>query len=195
MTDWSGWAGRLAVDGLKGAVAGSVVPGLGTGIGAAIGVATDLVPALAGALAGANGAAVSAQVVEAMKPALADPSALHDPEQLTPLRIELARIALDDETARLSDVADARSTTVQLATAGSPIAWGAPVVSVIVLFFFGAMTTLLMTRVVPTGSEGVLNVVLGTLGGMATSVVSYWVGSSAGSARKDGILAQQRKGK
>ncbi len=31
---------------------------------------------------------------------------------------------------------------------------------------------------------------LGTLGAMATSVVSYWVGSSAGSARKDARLAK-----
>lgn len=35
-----------------------------------------------------------------------------------------------------------------------------------------------------------LNVLLGTLGAMATSVVSYWVGSSAGSARKDARLAK-----
>ena len=34
-----------------------------------------------------------------------------------------------------------------------------------------------------------LNVLLGTLGAMATSVVGYWVGSSAGSARKDSHLA------
>ena len=34
-----------------------------------------------------------------------------------------------------------------------------------------------------------LNVLLGTLGAMATSVVSYWVGSSVGSARKDARLA------
>ena len=34
-----------------------------------------------------------------------------------------------------------------------------------------------------------LNVLLGTLGAMATSVVGYWVGSSAGSARKDARLA------
>jgi len=45
----------------------------------------------------------------------------------------------------------------------------------------------------PPGSAkstyAVLNVLLGTLGAMATSVVSYWVGSSAGSARKDARLA------
>ena len=34
-----------------------------------------------------------------------------------------------------------------------------------------------------------LNVLLGSLTAMATSVVSYWVGSSVGSARKDARLA------
>ena len=47
----------------------------------------------------------------------------------------------------------------------------------------------------PPGSAkstyAVLNVLLGTLGAMATNVVGYWVGSSAGSARKDARLAQR----
>jgi len=34
---------------------------------------------------------------------------------------------------------------------------------------------------------------LGTLAAMATSVVSYWVGSSIGSARKDDRLMQVAK--
>lgn len=45
----------------------------------------------------------------------------------------------------------------------------------------------------PPGSAkstyAVLNVLLGSLTAMATSVVSYWVGSSVGSARKDARLA------
>ena len=45
----------------------------------------------------------------------------------------------------------------------------------------------------PPGSAkstyAVLNVLMGTLGAMATSVVNYWVGSSAGSDRKDEHLA------
>ena len=35
-----------------------------------------------------------------------------------------------------------------------------------------------------------LNVLLGTLGAMATSVVAYWVGRSVGSVRKDDRLAR-----
>ena len=50
----------------------------------------------------------------------------------------------------------------------------------------------------PPGSAkstyAVLNVLLGTLGAMATSVVGYWVGSSAGSARKDARLAARDLG-
>jgi membrane protein DedA with SNARE-associated domain len=43
---------------------------------------------------------------------------------------------------------------------------------------------------IPAGTDTVANMLLGTLAAMATSVVSYWVGSSAGSARKEDRLAQ-----
>lgn len=72
---------------------------------------------------------------------------------------------------------------------GSVVAWGAPLVSVLVLVMFGAVVALAWFLPLPAGSEAVLNVLMGTLGAMATSVVSYWVGSSAGSARKDERLA------
>ncbi|MBC7800023.1 MAG: hypothetical protein H7Z10_05330, partial [Gemmatimonadaceae bacterium] len=76
-----------------------------------------------------------------------------------------------------------------LASAGSAMAWGAPVVSLVVLLTFGAVVALVLVQAVPPDSETVLNVLLGTLGAMATNVVGYWVGSSAGSARKDARLA------
>jgi hypothetical protein len=45
----------------------------------------------------------------------------------------------------------------------------------------------------PPGSAkstyGSLNLMLGSLAAMASAVVSYWVGSSAGSARKEAHLA------
>ena len=69
-------------------------------------------------------------------------------------------------------------------------AWGAPVVSVVVLLTFGTVVSLVLLRAIPAGSETVLNVLLGTLAAMATNVVGYWVGSSAGSARKDERLAE-----
>lgn len=73
-------------------------------------------------------------------------------------------------------------------------AWGAPVVSVVVLLTFGTVVSLVLLRAIPAGSETVLNVLLGTLAAMATNVVGYWVGSSAGSARKDERLAEVTRG-
>jgi len=75
-------------------------------------------------------------------------------------------------------------------TAPAWLAWGAPIVSVVVLLTFGGVVSLTMLRTIPAGSETVLNVLLGTLAAMATNVVGYWVGSSAGSARKDERLAE-----
>ncbi|HEY0206362.1 MAG TPA: hypothetical protein VGC15_19700 [Acetobacteraceae bacterium] len=72
----------------------------------------------------------------------------------------------------------------------SVMSWGAPVVSVVVLVTFGGVVSLTLLRTIPSGSEAVLNVLLGTLGAMATNVVGYWVGSSVGSARKDDRLAE-----
>lgn len=72
----------------------------------------------------------------------------------------------------------------------SVMSWGAPVVSIVVLVTFGGVVSLTLLRTIPLGSEAVLNVLLGTLGAMATNVVGYWVGSSAGSARKDDRLAE-----
>ena len=97
-----------------------------------------------------------------------------------------------EEAARLADVVGARAQGAQLAAGRSPTAWGAPVVSVVVLAIFASVVAMVLTRGIPTQSEALLNVMLGTLAAMATSVVSYWVGSSAGSARKDDLLARQR---
>ncbi len=79
-------------------------------------------------------------------------------------------------------------------TAPIVTAWGAPVVSVVVLVTFGTVVSLVLLRAIPAGSETVLNVLLGTLAAMATNVVGYWVGSSAGSARKDERLAEVVRG-
>ena len=45
-----------------------------------------------------------------------------------------------------------------------------------------------LTRALPPGSGTILNVLLGTLAANATTVVSYWVGSSRGADKKDSTL-------
>ena len=74
-----------------------------------------------------------------------------------------------------------------LAKAGSPIVWGAPVISVLVLMTFAAVV---LMAVGTKQDSSLVNVVLGTLGTMSTAVVTYWVGSSAGSAQKTALLAR-----
>jgi hypothetical protein len=193
---------HLAEDAAKGAAAGSVVPGVGTALGAVGGIVLDLAPEVGRWLFGSDAAPVVSAVQSAVtavtgtSATAAQAIALADPDKAAALRLELARIVAGQEAAgaaaaqaafasQLSDVANARATTIQLAQSGSRIAWGAPVVSVVVLITFGIVMTLALTRTLPGSAEPVLNVLMGTLGAMATSVVGYWVGSSAGSDRKD----------
>jgi len=134
------------------------------------------------------------------------------PELALQIQVQLAKIAADREMeadrtaeaarkaelesllAQIADTNSARRQTIALAEAGSKIAYGAPVVSALVLITFAIVMTLAFSRSLPAGSETILNMLLGSLAAMATSVVSYWVGSSAGSARKDAHIAQLASG-
>lgn len=113
-----------------------------------------------------------------------------DHEAATKFKIRLAEIAaqrdaeerradLEGLRARLADTANARQQTIALAQAGSFLAYGAMVVSVIIMILFSF-------------------VIVGSAFGLAVSeshtrlleycliaVMGYWVGSSAGSAAKD----------
>ncbi len=172
------------------------------------GIALDLAPELGRWLFGPDAAPVAAAVQQAVQTATGtgDPAAqvaaLADPALAARLRVSLASIAAARAAAaeadaearlasRLADVANARAMALQLAQTGGAMAWGAPVTSLVVLATFGIVMGLVLLRAVPPGSETVLNVLLGTLAAMATNVVGYWVGSSAGSARKDARLAQR----
>ncbi len=139
------------------------------------------------AVTGTTDEAMSAQMLSANPTAAAD------------LRVKLAEIAAGREkaasdaaaaalSAQLADVASARAQTVSLAATHSAVQWAAPIVSVVVLVTFGAVMFLALTRSLPSGSETLLNMLLGSLAAMTTSVVSYWVGSSAGSVAKTEML-------
>ncbi|MBP2302504.1 hypothetical protein [Azospirillum picis] len=123
------------------------------------------------------------------------------PEDIAPLAASIAadpatlaefRKAVGDQMLALltldnGDRASARSQTVELAKAGSRIGWGAPLVSLVVLITFGVVLYRVLS--VPAGqADPNASLMLGALTTMATAVVSYWVGSSAGSAAKDKLL-------
>jgi hypothetical protein len=126
-------------------------------------------------------------------------AAIQDPQVAAQLRIRLAEISADLEKvqrqaerdellARLADVASARSQTIALAQTGSRIAWGAPVVSVLVAIAFGVVAWSVLTRAVPEGSRDIANIIVGGLIVGFQSVINFWLGSSHGSARKDEAL-------
>jgi hypothetical protein len=93
--------------------------------------------------------------------------------------------------AQMEDVQDARATTVKLDSNGSNIAWGAPVISVVIVVgFFSVMSLLFVikTDFLPA-TVTLLNVLFGALIPAFGQVCNYWLGSSAGSANKDALIA------
>ena len=171
-------------------------------------VALALAPELARWLVGDNADQTVTAIADAVQAVAGtqDPDAAaavlqRDPATATQLRLKLAQLAaaqdgaaraaeLDTLTANLRAIASPQTVGPAHASARSPVAWSAPIVSALVLITFAAVMLLVLVSGVPPGTDTVANMLLGTLAAMATSVVSYWVGSSAGSARKEERLAQ-----
>lgn len=91
--------------------------------------------------------------------------------------------------AQLEDVQDARATTVALAKAKSNLAWGAPVVSIVVMVGFLILSFLAMKPDLAGIRTDVTLFLLGAWSGYAGAVVTYWLGSSAGSNDKSAQIA------
>jgi hypothetical protein len=198
--------GAALGDAASSAAAGMVFGPPGGIVGGLIGFAVDVVPGLFPHLFGKNSAQVQAEVKGALAGAIGGKTDVSDiraaiaadPGKADEIRQRLAAIAAQaDEAQRqadleqmklaFADTASARQQTADLAKAGSPIVWGAPVISVLVLMTFAAVV---LMAVGTKQDSSLVNVVLGTLGTMSTAVVTYWVGSSAGSAQKTALLAR-----
>lgn len=203
MTGFLDDVGGALTDAGAGAVKGLVTGGP---VGALIGAVTGVLPDIGSAIFGKNGSTVMASVQSAVSqvtgnasPTAADVAGL-TPDQQAQLRAQLAQIAATEEqsaraeqvallTSQLGDVQSARQQTVALAAAKSSAQWGAPVVSILVLATFGTVMFLALDHQLPPGNETMLNMLMGSLAAMASSVVAYWVGSSAGSQAKNALLA------
>lgn len=153
-------------------------------------LALTLAPYLARTLAGdraGDTAQAVAQVVQAATgtddPALAE-AALADPEARATAMRGLAQIALEQERVAAADRADAR----QMARGGGALAWGAGAVTVLSFILLAAVLGALVFAEVPQGNREVLNMLAGSIAAMAGAAVTFWVGSSAGSAAKSGAL-------
>lgn len=173
MENWMQAAGQLAQAGLPslGALVGSIAGGpLGGSIGGAVGRGA------AAAIGAALGVPATPDAIT--QAVAADPAAA---------QVKLAAIEADAKTQAdyLADIANARATTVQLAQAGSKIAWGAPVVSMIIsLGFFIVMFMLFFIKAeMPQSVFQLLSILFGVLATLFTQVGNYWLGSSEGSRR------------
>lgn len=156
-------------------------------------------PALGGLLGGLLGSTIGGVVGKAMAGALGvepTPQAVAKRIEANPndARVKLAAIEAEtkEREAELADIANARSQTIALAEAGSPIAWGAPVISLIVTIgFFTIMAGLFFVPTeMPQSVFQLLSVMLGILATAFAGVVQYWTGSSDSSRRNgDAIRA------
>lgn len=69
--------------------------------------------------------------------------------------------------------------------------WGRVVVSTIVVLGFMAVTILYMTQKINGAAvPEILSILLGALATNFTSVVGYWIGSSASSSAKDTTISE-----
>lgn len=70
--------------------------------------------------------------------------------------------------------------------------WGPIAVSVLVVIVFGMVFSFVALKLVDN-SDGIKDLLIG-LFAQVQAVISYWLGSSAGSKAKDQIIADQSKG-
>lgn len=119
----------------------------------------------------------------------ADPNAaLAFKQAVIQAEADARRNELEAMKAELADVQSARNQTVELAKAGSPIAWGAPVVSVLGVAVFAGFVYLLFSGSVDPKLENALMLLGGTAATGYGIVLQYWLGSSRGSAVKEQAL-------
>ena len=151
-------------------------------------------PDLVGLAFGGQASAVAAKVEAAVHDIFgtADPAVVQSQVDADPVKADALRTRLGAETdqlkAELADVVDARASTLALARAASPIAWGSPVISVIVVAAFVAVSGIVVVRYGVESPVGQL--IAGALIAKFGTVVDYWLGSSKGSSeRVDQIVA------
>lgn len=108
------------------------------------------------------------------------------PEQLNKLKeietnfkIEMEKLGVDLERINAGDRDSARKREMELKDKTPSI------LGFFIMFGFFGLLGFLLFYAVPTQNEAIFNIMLGALGTMATGVVSYYFGSSAGSRAKD----------
>lgn len=171
-------------------IVGTVAPGLATALGGPL--AGAAVKVLGDKLLGRSDASED-EVAAALS------SATLTGEQITALKLaeqnfalEMARIDAASETTRLADTASARAQTADLARSGSVIAWGAPLVSAMVVlgYFFCIWLLFVRGEDLPDNITQIVNIMFGALQAGFIQVINYWLGSSAGSKKSGDAIRE-----
>lgn len=117
-------------------------------------------------------------------------AALQFKTALLQAQAESERGEREEIMAYLRDGQSAREQTMRLAEAKSPIAWGAPIISVIITAAFSVMLYVSLTRALPGAESRIVDTLMGVLSAAQMQVVNYWLGSSRGSELKNAVIAQ-----
>jgi hypothetical protein len=197
MSDIGTVAGRTVVAGAAGLAAGGP-------LGALVGVATQIVPEIVRSIAGDSAGQVATQAASIVQevagttdPVVAAAAITGDPQKALEARIRLTELAIQAEAARekakldwlqamIADQQSARAMASQSRSMARAQIW----IGSAILLLFAVVLSGVWYRGVPPGSEAILNILLGMLGGGVMSVVGFFFGGSVGSQDKTGILSQ-----
>lgn len=160
----------------------AVAPGLATAVGGpGVGLAVKII----GDKLLDNPNATPDEVEQALSHGLDGAQIVALQEAENQLYLELARIDQAARVTAIEDTKSARQQTVELAKESSPIAWGAPIVSTLIVvgYFFCIYRLFVVQADLPANAFQLLNVMFGALSLAFGQVCNYWLGSSAGSKR------------
>jgi hypothetical protein len=157
------------------------------------GLLGGLIPFPGGAILGKMAGGMVAEALgvpptpEAVKEAIEtrDPVVVHG--QLSDADAKM-QAEIEKHKADLADVQDARATSLEQNRLGSRIAWAPAVVSVVVMLGFLVLSFIAMRPDLTDVRSDVTLFLLGAWSGYAGAVVTYWLGSSAGSKDKTETL-------
>lgn len=160
-------------------VLGTVAPSVARSLGGPLaGMATRVV---ADKLLGTPDAppdAIERAILEAMPGDLAK---LRDAEDQ--FRRDLDEAGVEVERIAAGDRASARDRQLQMKD------WTPAVMGGVILVGFFGLVALLMTTPLPPDSRDIVQILVGALAALMVQVANYFFGSSAGSAAKNGIIA------
>lgn len=154
-------------------------------------------PALGGLFGGPLGSTLGGIVGSAVAKTLGvpeTPEAVREAVDANPSAASIALAKIEAEAKRteaeFADLANARGQTIALAQAGSSIAWGAPVISLVTTIGFFTVLGLLFFAGAEMSDRtfSLINILLGVLAAQFAQVGSYWLGSSEGSKRNGDAL-------